>query len=332
MANPTSTPTNSVTRSTAANRLAIVLNTGNAYTKIAYRTDDAIVVRKLRSGIMQATDLDTNAFTFNRLNDAGRSRTGYDYNPWVMFHGGDRPSQIEQGKAVYALQLFIGLTWDLIEDGMTIDLHLLVHNPAELKDLLIKSLNRAHDCTHNRVRKTFTIAVGKVAKEGLGLARTAPQRDVLILDFGGDTLIPTRFRHGKTSKEMLGGAITQFGTSGLIRRLCEFAPSAIGSNPSEANCIKAIESNRLGDAADEVIREFWHDAIGQVKRRNLELFSGVDGVYLAGGLTKLKRFAAIAKTDTAINPRIVADAQTADIQGFYAMLDSAGLLYKMEDK
>jgi hypothetical protein len=299
-----------------------VFNPGNGYTKIAFEPIGGIQARKIRSGIAIADDLSTESFTLHQLNDSGRRRTGYDYNPWIMFEQGDRPAQIEQGKSIYALQLLIGAAWDLIEDGCVIDLHLLVHAPAELKQALTQNLGRDHDCTHKGVRKRFTIEVGKISKEGFGLAGVSPSQDILILDFGADTLIPTRWVNGQTSKDLIGNAITQYGTSGLIRRLCEYAPASIGPNPSEANCIKAIEGNKLGSAADSVIAAFWCDAIGAVKRNNLELFSGVDEIYLAGGLARLKRFVAIAKADS-LSPKIVPNAQLADVVGFYQMLKNA---------
>lgn len=304
-------------------RVPIVFNPGNGYTKIAFEESGEIRTRKIRSGIAIADDLSTESFTLHQLNDSGRRRSGYDYNPWIMFEQGDRPSQIEQGKSIYALQLLIGAAWDLIDDGCVIDLHLLVHAPAELKQALAQNLGRDHDCTHKGERKRFTIEVGKISKEGLGLAGVSPSQDILILDFGADTLIPTRWVNGQTSKDLIGNAITQYGTSGLIRRLCEYAPSSIGPNPSEANCIKAIEANKLGDDADDVIAAFWRDAIGAVKRNNLELFSGVDEIYLAGGLTRLKRFASIVKADDSLSPKIVPNAQLADVVGFYQMLKNA---------
>jgi hypothetical protein len=304
-------------------RKAFVFNPGNGYSKLAYFADGKIQSRKIRSGIAIADDLSTKSFTLHQLNDLGRRRTGYDYNPWIMFEHGDRPSQIEQGKSIYALQLFIGVAWDLIEDGDKIDLHLLVHSPAEIRQALTQNLGRDHDCTHKGVRKRFTICVGKISKEGIGLGNTEPEKDILMLDFGADTLIPTRWVNGQTSKDLLGNPTTQYGTSGLIRRLREDAPASIGPNPTEANCIKAIEGNKLGDEADDVIAAFWRDAIGAVKRNNLELFSGVDDIYLAGGLTRLKRFVAISKSG-GLSPKVAPNAQLADVVGFYQILKNAG--------
>lgn len=308
-------------------RVPVVFNPGNGYTKIAYEVDGVIKARGIRSGISIATDLDTDSFTLNQLNDAGRRRAGYDYNPWIMFPQGDRPSQIEYGKSIYALQLFIGAAWDLIEDGCTIDLHLLVHAPAELKVGLTQNLGREHDCTHKGKRKRFNIEIGKISKEGLGLASVDPSQDILIIDIGADTLIPTRWVNGKTSRELIGNALTQYGTSGLIRRLREESPSAIGANPTEENCIKAIEGNKLGDEADAVISNYWQDAIKAVKRNNLELLAGVDAIWLAGGLTRLKKFVAIAKADEAVSPKVVPNAQMADVIGFYQSLKNAGKLH-----
>lgn len=304
-------------------KLKIVVNLGNANTKLAWVKDGVIVTRKVRSGILPARDFDMDRFTLNRLGDSGKPRTDYDYNPWVMAPEGDRPSGVDNGKAVYALQLFIGAAWDLIADGCTIDLHLLVHAPGALRGLLSKALSRQHDCTRGGDRKRFQINVESVAKEGLGLAGIDPNQDILILDFGGDTLIPTRFNRGRTSRELLGNAITQYGTSGLIRRLIEFAPNAIGPNPIESHCIKAIENNRLGNEADVVILDFWRDAIAAAKRQNLDLFRGTDAVYLAGGLARLKRFVAIAKNDE-LAPKPILNAQMADVEGFCQMLKNAG--------
>jgi hypothetical protein len=304
--------------------VSLVVNPGNGYTKIAYELDGEIKSRGLRSGIAAASDLDTDSFTLHQLNDAGRRRAGYEYNPWTMFAQGDRPSQIEQGKSMYALQLLIGAAWDLIEDGCTIDLHLLVHAPAELKEGLMQSLNRTHECSHKGQRKRFTIEVGKISKEGMGLSATDPGRDILIIDIGADTLIPTRWINGKTSKELLGNALTQYGTSGLIRRLREYAPAAIGPNPTEENAIKAIEGNKLGDEADAAIAEYWAECVKAIKRNNLDLLSGVDAVWLAGGLTRLKRFSAIARADEVLSPKIIPNAQFADVAGFYRSLKAAG--------
>lgn len=293
----------------------VILNCGNAATKIAIHGGDTIVSD--RGLIFNPDPLDGPAFTV----DARGGARGENRPPWRMARGGKRPYHLPNGdgKAEYALPILIGELWPQLEEDNEIELYVLCHDPAKLSAGIRANLEGVFTVAFDGVRKRVSIKVLGVAREGFGLKSAIGETGTVItVDGGGGTIILTRHEFGQVPRK--GGVVVMddWGMGGLIAYLKNHNyDNWLGNRPTPAS-IHAYLSKPPKSASPHyqaTVDGYVDELMAAIADQSFSLSEGVDRVLLIGGMAGIKAWRESFKRLGLPGLSVAKNPQTADVDG-----------------
>jgi hypothetical protein len=314
------------TQADAPVKYRVVFNPGNGFVKLMVIGDKAPIV--MSSGITWKSDGESRekATDFKILRDPLVKSPLFAKGAWWSVDAeGDRPLDFESGgKPVYALPLLVSAIWKRLEkdnvDNVEIDVYIQVHNPKDTAIDIRSRMENTFCVSRKGVEKRIKVNVVAVRREGSHMiSMLSNAGNSVILDWGGNTLIASRYDGRKLAQGFEPLPEDGLGSSGLARLLVSQGNILFTGTRNVAKAHDIIrnaefDSDEKATAFYEICRNHISGSLRQVNKHNPGIFDNVDNVFAIGGLCKCKPFVKALESMGLEGFQVVKDPQTVDIR------------------